>query len=435
MSTLTIRQHIAQLLGKSFGGKRDLYDVFGYQKQLRAEDFYALYRRGGIAKRIIKAYPQATWRDMPDVKDEGDETDKENTFSEAFRELYEENQLSNYFERADRLASLGQFGVLMLGFQDGKSVAEPLEKGDYPLIYAMPYSERSVTINSWDRNTNSPRYGLPETYTIQTSTDSFGKQTKGMSKNVHHTRVIHISEMLDEDEVYGIPFLEAIFNHLKDLEKVVGGSAEMFWLAAYKGLALIADKDATLEDPDKVKEQIEEYQHELRRFMTLQGMNIHELGGNTADPKGNVDVIIDLISGTTGIPKRILMGNEAGELASSQDETNWNARVDERRNTFAGPMIVKPFVDKMIFTGNLPEPKGKISIEWDEADALSEKEIADIDNIRAKTADLMDRVGFSIEAIIETVYPTWTEDEVKQEINRQRSQPAIPQNGLQDLGA
>ena len=53
---------------------------------------------------------------------------------------------------------------------------------------------------------------------------------------VHASRVIHVAEDILDDEVYGIPRLEPLYNYLDDLLKVVGGSAEMFWLDAKRRL-------------------------------------------------------------------------------------------------------------------------------------------------------------------------------------------------------
>ena len=84
-----------------------------------------------------------------------------------------------------------------------------------------------------------------------------------------------------------------------------------------------------------------------------------------------------MISGATGIPLRILVGSESGELASSQDENNWNSRVDERRTTFAGPCILRPLVQKLIDIGELV-PNGKWYVDWPKATAISEADRASI---------------------------------------------------------
>jgi len=380
-STITARAWLSRLLGRTFGGARDLYEVLGYTRELRAEHCYAMYLRNEIASRIVRAYPQATWRVPPIVRDEAGGTAEESAFVEAWQDLYERMRLSHYFERTDRLASIGHYGVLHVGINDGKPQSEPLERGSYDILYLSPYAEMHCTVHRWDMDPASPRFGLPDLYTLQTGgglTHTDRAATKSIL--VHHSRLIHVAETLDEDEVFGVPRLKPVFNRLQDAEKVVGGSAETFWLAGNRGLAMIANADANLDEAAKAeaKKQAEEYQHQLRRILTVQGMDVQNLGSDTPDPSSNVDTLMSLIAGGVGIPKRILLGNEAGELASSQDETNWNSRVEERREQFAGPTIVRPFVRMMLDTGNLPEPQGDWWCDWDKSDGLSEKDRAEI---------------------------------------------------------
>ena len=51
--------------GITFAGKRDLYETLGYRRDLRYEDYYERYLRGGIAARVIDAFPASTWRMIP----------------------------------------------------------------------------------------------------------------------------------------------------------------------------------------------------------------------------------------------------------------------------------------------------------------------------------------------------------------------------------
>ena len=73
-------------------------------------------------------------------------------------------------------------------------------------------------------------------------------------------------------------------------------------------------------------------------------------------------MIVNLISGTTGIPTRILLGSEAGQLASEQDRANWAERIDERRTLFCGPRILEPLADRFQEMGVLSE--GTVEFEW-----------------------------------------------------------------------
>lgn len=72
-------------------------------------------------------------------------------------------------------------------------------------------------------------------------------------------------------------------------------------------------------------------------------------------------MIMALVSGTTGIPRRILVGSEAGQLASEQDRANWAERIQERRALFANPSILDPTVMLLQTVGLVPEG----DFEWD----------------------------------------------------------------------
>ena len=56
------------------------------------------------------------------------------------------------------------------------------------------------------------------------------------------------------------------------------------------------------------KKAIEEFQYRLKDYIRVEGATIKELSGAAASPRDHFDVLIDLIAGTTGIPKRILTG-------------------------------------------------------------------------------------------------------------------------------
>jgi len=385
----TVRSLWNRLLGKSHNGRRDRYEVFGWKHTLRTEDFVSMYHRNGIASRIVRAFPKATWGDTPNVYDEtkdGDE--KPDSLTGAWQRLNKELSVVHYMERADRLSSLGQFGLLYMGFADALPVSEPVV-GAAQLVYLSAYSEQNVSVQRWDMDEKSPRFGLPVIYTLMTSSmGQSGKNSQTKSMTVHHSRVIHLSEFLDDDEVYGVPRLLPSYNYLEDLEKVTGASSETFWLTANRGILWTADSDAEFDEDDRVKmkEQAEEYEHQLRRNITGTGIKAQVLGSETPDPNGNTKNLLSLIAGTHGMPQRILVGAEAGELASSQDSSNWIGQIDDRRATWAGPRVLMPFIVKMVETGNLPRPVGSITAGWDPSAGLTDKEKAEI--AKAKTTAL-----------------------------------------------
>ena len=131
-------------------------------------------------------------------------------------------------------------------------------------------------------------------------------------------------------------------------------------MQAYPGLHMDVDPEMDLDEEDEanLSAELDEYQHQQRRFIRTRGVEVKNIGSKTSDPRGAFDVLVTLISGTTGIPKRILLGSEAGQLASSQDKANWAERIEEYRELHAEPKILWPFVMWVINNRLLPPPAG-----------------------------------------------------------------------------
>jgi hypothetical protein len=179
--------------------------------------------------------------------------------------------------------------------------------------------------------------------------------------------------------VNGTPRLERVWNLLDDLEKITGAGAEAFWLRAHQGYVAEIDKDTQMDADEQtaMRDHIEEFAHQIRRTVGLRGVNFKALGADTANFGPNVDAILTQIAGGSEIPKRILTGSEQGELASSQDTANWNTRVQDRRNQFAAPMVVRQTVDRFIELGALPKPE-QYEVRWPKMRDMSDAERAAI---------------------------------------------------------
>lgn len=383
LSVLISRASLAAKLGTSYNGDRDLYQALGYPTEMTFWDFYARYRRQDIAKAIIDRPVQAIWKDGFELLESDD--DQETELEKAFSDLSKQLALISKFSRLDKLAGLGQYGVLLIGFDDVRQpedFTKPVSAGKRTILYVKPLSEESAQINEWESDPQDERYGLPKTYNITLWNP--GQQSSAMVVT-HHSRVLHVVDGLLESEVEGIPRLEAIFNRLMDIEKIVGGSGEMFWRGARPGYHGKVDPEfsMTQETKDDLKDQIDEYEHNLRRILVNQGIDLQSLQQQLADPSTYVDVQIQMISAVTGIPKRILTGSERGELASSQDKDSWLSWIANRRTEFAEANIIRPFIDKCMLYGVLPEAKDDYTVKWSELFAETEQEKATIGQIRA----------------------------------------------------
>ena len=400
LSVLTQRLGLSQALGMQFGGKRDLYEVFGYEKDLTFPHIWNKYRRQDIARRIVSAPAKATWRGRPRI-------DGGNKFNAAWAEFVKKTKLWQKLERLDRLCSMGPYATLLLGFNSGDPET-PVRKGSISpekVLYLQPHGCYAVTVDKFDEDPRSERYGLPDLYRVSVVNMSNtttalggtpGLQRGSITKVWHWTRVLHVSEEYSVDEVYGHGRLEAVYNLLDDLIKIAGGSAETFWLAGNRGLNINIEKDVdlTVDHEKALSDEVEEYMHQLRRVLRTRGAEVQDLGTNGIDPTGVFKTTISLISAATGIPQRILLGAEAGQLASETDRANWAERVEERRTDFAEESVLLPLIDRLVWAGALPEPKpkseeggtlaGQVLIGWDSAFRMSPIEAANTIALRAR---------------------------------------------------
>ena len=82
------RSMLAARLGMSFNGQRDIYASAGYKKELIFADFYGAYRRQDIARRIVRAPADETWRLGVDVLDgtTSDDATKDSEFVQAWNQ-------------------------------------------------------------------------------------------------------------------------------------------------------------------------------------------------------------------------------------------------------------------------------------------------------------------------------------------------------------
>lgn len=374
----TARRLLSQLIGQHFGGDRDLYTVCGYPRRIGVHEYVKSYCRQDIASRIIDAFPDATWRESPKVTAKNE--DEDGTFAAAVEKLDEQFGFWDTLARLDRLMAMGHYGTLLIGVDGGEPMDRPVQGSGYNLLYLSPHGEYSSDIVEWDMNPASPRFGKPERYRITIGVGWTGFGGGERSLNVHWSRVIHVAEKPLDDISIGTPRLERIWNRLMDLDKLLGGGAETYWQNAVNTRAWYADSDAEW-DPEEQKDmekQFEELYHGLRRDLRLRGVKGESLNASphSTEMAALVDKVYEVLAGATGIPKRILMGSERGELSSEQDENNWAGRIAERRQQFATPKVVRPVIDRLISLGVLPNVK--YDVEWPESDTLGEQARAEI---------------------------------------------------------
>ena len=405
MGALANRIGLAQRAGITFGGERDLFSALGYKKELKCEDYRARYDRGEVAGRVVDAKPRATWADGFEIVDDQDPT-VETDLEEAWKEMTIRLDFVSRVQRADILAGLGNFAVLLIG-APGENLSEelPMNLNPEDIAFVSPFSELDVEVKSTVTSTDDPRFGLPESYQF----NRIGSKTnRGRSRSaiVHWTRVIHLADDVLDDDINGQPRLRRVWNRLDDIDKVAGGGAEAFWMRANPPTVVSIDKDLKITSDDKkdLKTQMDELVNNMRRYVAGRGLEITQLSQSTADIDGPVKTLVSLVSAGSEIPQRILMGSERGELASITDRDNWSDVVDTRRRQYAEPQAVRPFVDRMIEHGALPRAtKDEYEVRWPDIEALNDEQASKVAETWAKVNQTMGEVVVTRDEIRERV--------------------------------
>lgn len=240
LSTMLGRLGFATRAGLGYRGRRDYYSSLGYSDLLTPTDYRERYEREGMARRVVRVFPESTWAGGAALIEDQD-PDVTTDFEREFATMAERLSLWPRFMRADVLAGIGRFGVLVIGAPG--DIEEPLPQLDGPddIMYLQPYSEESVQGIEFVDDHEDPRFGQPLSYQISIGNPEFisgGTQqvARTQTKKVHWTRTIHFADNLLDNEVYGEPRLRPVWNYLDDLLKVVGGGAEAAWKRADPGL-------------------------------------------------------------------------------------------------------------------------------------------------------------------------------------------------------
>lgn len=387
----------SQLIDRLSDPRRNIEQECGHpdNESLTAEFYQELFDRNEIAAKVVELLPRETWQVQPTVfeKEESDITEFENAWDALSRQLmgddnfYQDEAGSliwEYLLRADILSGIGQYGIILLGFDDGKTLDLPLvPKQGMQLLYVRCFPEYLATISAFDIDPTSPRFGQPSEYSIQFTDPRQSSVSLGLamtSTTVHWTRVVHIADNLLSSEVFGTPRQKPVVNRILDLKKLYGSSAEMYWQGALPGLSIETlpqlGGDVRINEAN-LKRMMEDHRNGLQRDLLLKGMSAKMLAPTVVDPRGQIEIQIEAICIKLGIPIRVFKGSERGELASSQDDAAWNDRLRHRQKYYVTPRIIRPFVNRLIWAGCLPKPSG-FSVWWPDLTSQTGSEKASI---------------------------------------------------------
>jgi hypothetical protein len=131
----------SQLLSEMIDSRRDLNSECHYPetRDVTPGQYKDLYDRFSLANRVVECLPRESWQVAPQVYETSD-PDTTTPFEKAWDTLQPtthgqswyiggDNSASvwEYLMRADILAGIGHFGLLLMGVDDGRNLQEPIE--------------------------------------------------------------------------------------------------------------------------------------------------------------------------------------------------------------------------------------------------------------------------------------------------------------------
>ena len=346
--------------------KHNHYADFGWPVNLTFSQLHAMYHRNGLARAGVDKTILKTWQDNPQLW----ETEKpsETALEADIRQRFADLRIWQAMAAADRRALVGGYSGLILRFRDSKPFDAPVDRvpggleGLAEVIPAWGGIGAQLEVAEWVTDTASADYGKPKLF-------RFNEAAVGAEQNQVRQFMLHPDRVLiwsEDGTVHARSALEPGYNDLLDAEKVKGAGGEGFWKTARGSLALEADKDLDMnamaramgvqpsEIADKMNEQVEDFQKGFDKMIALQGMTAKTLPINLPSPEHFFGIAVQSFAASINIPTKILIGNQTGERASTEDARDWAQANNARRTNEIRPLIGE-LIQRLERVGILPE--------------------------------------------------------------------------------
>lgn len=381
MALNNLSMSIRSLIQKTLERRKsveDECDLPRLDSVIEAVYYQQLFDRDAIANRAISVWADECWQVQPSVY-EVEDADVRTPFESAWIDLGRDFRQTHYqdesgsaildlLHRADVLSGIGRHGAILLGLDDGLDLREPaVYRAGQRLIFARALPESLARVSRFEANRADPRFGLPLEYslTLNDARDTQGLGLDTGQHSVHWSRVIHVTvDQVGSSEVFALPALEPVLNNILGLHKLYGCDPEAYWRGVVMKLFLESELGDVDVDLPALRDGFERMMNSLQQWMVLKGLKANAIAPTVVDPLPHMEAQLDAICIQKTVPKRIFVGSERGELASSQDQGAWNKRVAGSQVNRRTPRLICPFVDRLIDLGVLPMPtatRGRIT--------------------------------------------------------------------------
>jgi phage-related protein (TIGR01555 family) len=306
-------------------------------------DLENLYNLDGIAARIAESVPSHALR-------QGFSVSTSDTAVET--KLRDQIATLNTVEMLARGWTWGRLyggGGLYLGIDDGRAPDEPVDEGNITALrWMVDVDRRDLYPMTWESDTNSPRFGQPDTYRL-----SRMGGTASETITVHHTRIVRFEGVTPtrrrrlQLQGWGESVLQRCYQELRGMRGAFAATGELIQEAS-QGVLKIKDlMDMMASDTDDTMRKrlaLMDLSRSVARSLLLdadgESYERIEVGALT----GVADILdrnVILLSGVSGIPVTVLMGQAPAGLNATGDSDmrNWYDTIAADRTKHAEPEL------------------------------------------------------------------------------------------------
>lgn len=311
------------------------------------------------------------WFQVDDLRTEG----KDVGFNDAVQVALSKLKAREAFIRAAIFERVHGWCMIAVNFADGGDQATEVREGA-EVRDLFVYSKRKIARIEEDKDPNSPRYGLPQTYYLN-------RGTAGQLK-LHYSRVIHIAPRLSWSHEYeGVSVLDPIWDDLTNLRNIRWGMGQTMYRYG-SGFPDIEIQGATKEQLDDFIESGQFKDLHSRTYFVhneRQKLEFKGASGVALDPEKYYKPIMESLSVGTKIPEPILRGAQAGALTGSEVNEREYFKVVSSAQTLYEPYI-RWLIDRLMASGQIDAKVEDYAINWVGGFEVNEKDKAQAEQMR-----------------------------------------------------
>jgi hypothetical protein len=371
-----LRKRLTSAMSGGYDNADTLHNIYldyGYPETLDFSNYWNMYRRFGIAKNVVELKPDTCWITPPTIESSNPD------FAREFDKLVKKQKFWVRQKGLDVRQRVGRYGGMFMRVRDNKAPDQPIDgklSGLNGLVQMIPLYESQLKVLTTEQDPTKDNFDMPTMYQFSTSGAGNRDEKSMKSFNIHPDRLVIASEGADDGGIYGISALEAPYNSLMDMRKIMGGGGEGFYKNASKDIVFnLTDTASASANEELLKKFNDEYddftRNRSRRAMWTPGMEATTLDSNLVNPKEFLFNSLYDVAAAEKTPATIIIGQQTGRLASDEDSSQYLKMNQSRRKGYLTDVIERT-IEWQIKWGILPA--AEFEVVWDDLLASSDDE-------------------------------------------------------------